>query len=768
MRKSLKIKKKIPAVVAGFCSIGATVGIAQEATSDDELDPVLVSGAIVGSKEGVNLITGSATYLDIDDLRVHSISDINSALRRVPGVYVRPEDGYGNFPNISLRGIDMGRSSKVTVMEDGILAAPAPYSSPSAYYSPTLERMSGLEVIKGSSQVKYGPHTTGGAINYLSTAIPEEVTTYSKMYYGEFDELVSHVYHGGKKDTGAGRIGYLVEGYYRTTDGFKELQGASGDTGFTRSEPMIKLSWEPNTANYQSFELKLGSTDFDANETYLGITDEDFRANPNQRYAASRNDEINTYASRGYLRHFVELGSDASLKTTAYFTKFHRNWFKLDKIGTATDGSAGQSAYKVWHKPEYLSVIKGESAGHIRLKANNRDYSAQGIESVLHYDLVLSACENQWQFGVRYHNDDIDRYQWYHRYDQDARGGWSSNGPDAPSGKAGDRQQETDAWSFYLEDRIAVNEKLSVIPGLRYETLDFGYVQNTRTTDKSPAGGSGDMDVVTGGVGLSYDASANLNLFAGAYHGASLPGPRSYIRSSESLDEESSMSYELGFRYQREAFVATGALFYSDLQDFIVPDNLGTGFEEFEGGEMVYVDNGPNDGEISAVGLELQVGYDFGLANGADYSVPGTLCLTWTEAEFESGASSADGESIFSGAKPGNEVPYIPEFQLHAGIGYASGRYRVNLDGTYVGESHASGANGASPYNYAGKFDSRYGEVDSYFVADLTLRYNVSDATNVFATARNVFDEEYVVGRLPQGARPGMPQQLLFGVESQF
>ena len=183
---------------------------------------------------------------------------------------------------------------------------------------------------------------------------------------------------------------------------------------------------------------------------------------------------------------------------------------------------------------------------------------------------------------------------------------------------------------------------------------------------------------------------------------------------------------------------------------------------------MVYVDNGPNDGEISAVGLELQVGYDFGLANGADYSVPVTLGLTWTEAEFESGASSADGESIFSGAKPGNEVPYIPEFQLHAGIGYASGSYRVNLDGTYVGESHASGANGASPYNYAGKFDSRYGEVDSYFVADLTLRYNVSDATNVFATARNVFDEEYVVGRLPQGARPGMPQQLLFGVESQF
>ena len=766
MRKSLKIRKSVPAVVAGICSLGVSVGSAQDAA--EELDPVLVSGAIVGSKEGVNKITGSATYLDIDDLRVHSISDINSALRRVPGVYVRPEDGYGNFPNISLRGIDMGRSSKVTIMEDGILAAPAPYSAPSAYYSPNMERMSGLEVIKGSSQVKYGPHTTGGAINYLSTQIPEDVTTYSRVYYGEFDEMVSHIYHGGKKDTDLGRIGYLVEGYYRNTEGFKELEGANGETGFTRSEPMLKLSWEPNTSNYQSLELKLGSTDFDANETYLGITDEDFKANPYTRYAATRNDMINTYASRGYLRHFMELGSNASLKTTAYFTKFHRNWFKLDKVGTAADGKAGQSAYKVWNNADYLSVIKGQSAGFIRLKNNNRDYSAQGIESILNYDLSLGSLENQIQFGVRYHNDDIDRLQWYHKYDQDDLGGWSSTGPDAYSGAAGDRNQSTDALSLYLEDSIAINDQLSIVPGIRYESMDYSYDQNTRTSDKSPAAGSGDLDVVTGGVGISYDVNAGLNLFGGIYHGSSLPGPRSYIRSGESLNEESSMSYELGYRYQKEAFVATGALFYNDMKDFLVPDNLGTGFEEFEDGETVTVDNGPNDGEITAIGLELQLGYDFGTASDADYSLPVTVGITWTEAEFESGASSADGESIFSGAKSGNSVPYIPEIQLHAGIGLEVGKFRLALDGTYIDDSYASGYNESGTVNYAGKYDPRYGEIPSYFVADFSVHYAATDNTNLFVTARNIFDEEYVVGRLPQGARPGMPQQLLLGVETQF
>ena len=767
MRKSLRSKNSVPAIVAGICSMGAVAGLAQEASN--ELDPVLVSGAIVGSKEGVNNITGSATYLDIADLRVHAVSDINSALRRVPGVYVRPEDGYGNFPNISLRGIDMGRSSKVTIMEDGILAAPATFSAPSAYYSPTLERMSGLEVIKGSSQVKYGPHTTGGVINYLSTAIPDEVTTFSRAYYGEFDELVTHIYHGGKKDTSSGTVGYLVEGYYRTTEGFKDLPGHHGNTGFTRSEPMVKLSWEPNTSNYQSFELKLGSTDFDSNETYLGLSDEDFSANPYDRYAVTRDDQINTYASRGYLRHFVDMGG-SSLKTTAYFTKFHRNWYKLDKIGTIADGKAGQSAYKVWNKPEYMSVVKGQGAGFVRLKNNNRDYSGQGIESVFNTNVSLGSLENQIQAGVRFHNDDIDRLQWYSYYDQSENGGWSLPTQSA-MGKAGDRHQETDAWSIYLEDRIAINEQLSIIPGIRYESMDYDYDQNTRTAGASPADGSGDLDVVTGGIGVSYDVNESLNAFGGIYKGSSLPGPRSYIRSGESLDEETSTSYELGARYQGEAFVATGALFYSDLQDFLVPDNLGTGFEEFENGEAVtkYKDSGDNDGEISAMGLELQVGYDFGIANDAGYNLPVTVGLTWTEAEFESGASSEDGESIFSGAKSGNEVPYIPEIQLHAGIAYSAGKYTLALDGTYVGDSYASGLNGSTDsLSYNGKYDPRYGEIDSYFVADLSLHYQATDSTKVFATAKNVFDEEYVVGRLPQGARPGMPQQFLFGIESKF
>ena len=152
------------------------------------------------------------------------VDDVNRILRRVPGVNLREEDGNGLFPNISLRGVDSARSSKVTIMEDGVLMAPAPYSAPSAYYSPTTGRMSGIEVLKGSSQVKYGPHTTGGAINFLSTAIPTTEKVYSKSTFGTYNEIRNHTYFGNTQQLdGGGKFGYLIEYYTRSNTGFKDL-----------------------------------------------------------------------------------------------------------------------------------------------------------------------------------------------------------------------------------------------------------------------------------------------------------------------------------------------------------------------------------------------------------------------------------------------------------------------------------------------------------------------------------------------------------------
>ena len=162
-------------LLGSFASFALIVSnaVAQDQGATESLDPSLVIGG-----EGTFDLPGSGYVIDTQELRSQNYYNINRILDRIPGVYLREETGNGNFPNISIRGGDGTRSDNVTIMEDGILTAPAAYSAPSAYYSPNPARMSGVEILKGSSQIAFGPHTTGGVVNYLSTQFPTDHSFY--------------------------------------------------------------------------------------------------------------------------------------------------------------------------------------------------------------------------------------------------------------------------------------------------------------------------------------------------------------------------------------------------------------------------------------------------------------------------------------------------------------------------------------------------------------------------------------------------------------
>ena len=148
--------------------VAACLGLsALHAFADD--GQILEEVTIIGDRDGVRTLLGSGALVDSEQVANEVLVDINQALKTVPGIYIQEEDGYGLRPNIGIRGATSERSSKISLLEDGVMIAPAPYSNPSAYYFPTAARMHAFEVIKGAPLLRYGPHTTGGVLNMVSS-----------------------------------------------------------------------------------------------------------------------------------------------------------------------------------------------------------------------------------------------------------------------------------------------------------------------------------------------------------------------------------------------------------------------------------------------------------------------------------------------------------------------------------------------------------------------------------------------------------------------
>ncbi|MDT8348113.1 MAG: TonB-dependent receptor plug domain-containing protein, partial [Flavobacteriaceae bacterium] len=347
---------------------------------------LIKSQSLLGSKYEAQNRTGSASYLSKADLERFGYTNMNNILLTVPGVNLYEEDGFGLRPNISLRGTSPERSAKITLMEDGVIIAPAPYSSPAAYYSPNIARMSAVEVLKGSSQVQYGPFTTGGAINFVSNQIPDTIAASGKVIWGNYNTRQVHANFGERKD----QFGYFVEYLDYNSDGFKSLQNG-GDTGFDRKDFMGKfmVNTKADAKVFQSLTLKLQYAEEESDETYLGLTDQDFRRDPFKRYLASAEDVMTTEHDQVALTHILKMGDNFKLTTTAYHNNFKRNWYKLNDVMNGADKIA---IADIINNPEDFSLaFDAISSGNdteddvFIVRANNRSYFSRGIQTKGNY-----------------------------------------------------------------------------------------------------------------------------------------------------------------------------------------------------------------------------------------------------------------------------------------------------------------------------------------------------------------------------------------------
>ena len=376
---------------------------------------VVRANQMLGSQFEARNRTGSAYYLSPKELAKFDYTDINRMLKSVPGVNIYEEDGFGLRPNISLRGTQAERSERITLMEDGILAAPAPYAAPAAYYFPNAARMYAIEVLKGSSQVQYGPFTTGGAINLVSTPIPQDRLIKCSMSAGSFGSL--------KLQTAIGKsfkhTGFLIEYLRYQARGFRH-DDPDERTGFKRNDVIAKWMVRTNKEDgiNHRLELKYGFANETSDETYLGLTDQDFAFKPYFRYAGAQKDNLVTRHSQFSATYIMKGVRSWSITTQAYYNYFFRNWYKLNEVRTGYTKTERRSIGDVLADPitnqSYFDIVAGKAnyiGEALMLRANHRKYHSRGIQIKGEYKTMLYGGYFTAEIGMRYHADSEDRYQ---------------------------------------------------------------------------------------------------------------------------------------------------------------------------------------------------------------------------------------------------------------------------------------------------------------------------------------------------------------------
>ena len=700
--------------------------------------------SLTGGEQGIKELPGSAYYLSPKELEKFNFSDINRVLRSVPGVNIQEEDGFGLRPNIGLRGTGVERSSKITLMEDGILIAPAPYSSPAAYYFPTIGRMQAIEILKGSSQIKYGPFTTGGAINFISNQIPSDLRVKLSLTGGSFGGRNVHAFIGNSTT----HFGYSVEALNFSSDGFKALDNG-GNTGFDKSDFIVKFRINTKlTARYfQSLTFKAGNTNENSADTYLGISREDFDKTPYRRYAASQKDQMLSTQTQISATHVIKARKYLNITTVVYRNNFHRNWYKLDAVKDSSGAKIGIAALLngTTNYTEAYAILKGQSSENsdaLFVKGNNRTYYAQGVQTVVGLDFKTGKIYHDIDLGFRFHEDNMDRFQYEDQYRM-SNGNMLLTAAGTP-GLESNRISNALAAASYIQYKL-IYKRLTATSGLRHEHIvlsekDYGNADPTRTGLNLKTT-QNTVDVFIPGIALDYKINLKLAAFAGVHKGFAPPG------TTDGTQPEESLNYEGGFKYYAKGISSQVVVYFNDYKNLLGAD-LAAGGGTGSGAQF-------NGGKTESKGVEFQFIYNLLSKSKKNFAMPLTIGYTFTDARFKSDFKSTFGD--WGTVENGDMLPYLSAHQISGNLTFENAKFSVNLGSKYNSEMRTVAGFGAIPADEL---------IPAFFVVDAGVKFQIHKNISIVANAINLTNKVYLVSTRPAGLRPGMPRAFQIGLKA--
>jgi len=665
--------------------------------------------------EGGGLYEGKKTeVIDVEKLIGNKASNnARQAFSKIPSLNIWESDNAGLQLDIGGRGLSPKRTSNFNTRQNGYDISADALGYPESYYTPPLQAVQQIEVVRGAGALQYGSQF-GGLVNFkMRKGNPrkrfnfETENTYgANNFFNTFNS-----FHGQVK-----KLNYYSYVQYKSGDGWRTNSNFEQTGAFVSLEcafsNRFKLSFDYTNMNYLSQQAG-------------GLTDEAFEIDPR-----SSNRE--------------------------------RNWFRVN-----WNLAAFRLEYQVSENSKVYSRTFGLLANRTSLglqetpdvgdPISNRDlidgsFKNLGNETRFVYQYKgIKGLQNTLLIGTRL-------YRGVTNFSQ----GFGTAGSDADFSKVDTsflnrRKSDFDFPNFnaavFVEKIVKLSPSLSLIPGIRYEhietqsqgfytstvrTSSFGDFREERNTDTAKT----NRNILLYGVGVSKQLGKKYKLYANAtanYRAINFTDVQIQTNTQvvdPNIKDESGYNFDLGIRKMDfTPFFVEASLFYT-----IYENRIGQ-----------VIDDGlrlrTNIGAARIFGSELYFEVDVlkALQRTSNHKMS-----VFLNGSVNRGVYSEINDRALVGVREGNQLEDLPQYNIKSGITYGHKKFSTTLQGTFIGKQFPDAANTEEAFRGA------FGPIPAYSVFDFSANYKVSRKLSLASSINNLTNNYYFTRRATGYPGPGI------------
>lgn len=634
---------------------------------------------------------GAGAVSIIDAATIASIAADHPAevLNTLPGVNIHTNSGQEHLLAIRSPVLTGGAGQgSFLILENGVPTRSPAFGNVNILIEPHHETAKAIEVVRGPGSAKYGSNAVHGLVNVILTDPSGEALKQANASYGSLGRYKTDlIYDQGY--LGRASLSMLKDTGWRDNTGALQLKGSGvAETVFA--------GWNV-TAWASASYLEQETADFiQGDDAY------------EDRDIAKANDDPLAYRDAWSARGALRLERPFA-DGTLILTPFARTQ-QMD------------------FRQHFLPYRGFEKNGHT------------GIGVMSRYERDVSDAVT-WRLGA-----DVDLASGYLRETQPAPFGFFPGDARFPVGVHYDYTVDTIVGAVWSELDWALSEKLTLLAGLRAEAHSFDYSTDAAVGINGrfnvPADRSDNFDFVTPKLGLIYEASKTLSLYANYARGSRAPQASDLYRLQSQqgvaeADVETLDSFEIGARgsFAEGAVIFDVAAYTADKDNFFFRDSDGLNV---------------TDGSTRHQGIELAANWqisDHFIFNGN---------LSWSDQTYTFDRTGTAGNEIIV---DGNQIDTAPEWLANGSFTWlVSDKLSLEASTNYVGEYFTNAAN---TQDYPG-----------HWVANLRANYSVSESLESFLIVRNLTDEAYAdradfaFGN--ERYFPGEPLNVTVGIRKKF